>query len=541
MTESVGNTTGRMTTSVGDTPGRTTSVGDATGRTASVGDTPGGVTALLGESPGRMTSQLGKAPGRAAPLLGAAPVRIAAVGVPDFAEVPRSAGADVTTLDWRPPASGEPEPAWRLAELTGHPAVEAANQEAVARLLAVRPVWTRVLPAREAIPALGDPGRRLLLHAGPPIAWPDMCGPMRAGVIGAALLEGWADSPEAAERLADSGALEFAPCHHHEAVGPMGGIISPSMPLIEVEDRATGRRAYSNLNEGAGRCLRYGALGEDVMERLRWMGSVLAPALSAALRTRGEGVDLRAVTAQALQMGDECHSRNTAASALLLRELAADLSGTAHAREVLRFLSDNHYWFLNFSMAAAKLATSAAHGVPHSTLVTAFARNGVEVGIRVSGLGDAWFTAPATQVRGLYFAGYGPEDANPDIGDSAITETYGLGGFSLAAAPAITGFVGGTVEEALRTSREMARISLARHEAYRLPALGGVGAPVGIDVRAVLDTGIVPVVTTGISHREPGIGQIGAGLTHAPLECFRKALAAIRVPAFDAAPVAVSP
>ncbi len=462
-------------------------------------------------------------------LLIGSPPRIAAVGVPEFAQVPRTAGAEVTSLDWRPPAAGSAELAWRLAELTGHPAVEAANQEAVARLLAVRPVWTRVLPAREAIPALDD-GRRLLLHAGPPIAWPDMCGPMRAGVIGAALLEGWADTPEQAQHLADSDALAFEPCHHHEAVGPMGGIISPSMPLIEVEDPSTGRRAYSNLNEGAGRCLRYGALGEDVMERLRWMGSVLAPALSAALGARGEGVDLRAVTAQALQMGDECHSRNTAASALLLREMAADLAETPHARTVLRFLSDNHYWFLNFSMAAAKLATSAAHGVAHSTLVTAFARNGVEVGIRVSGLGDAWFTAPATQVRGLYFAGYGPEDANPDIGDSAITETYGLGGFSLAAAPAITGFVGGTVEEALRTSRDMARISLARHEAYRLPALGGVGAPVGIDVRAVLDTGIAPVVTTGISHREPGIGQIGAGLTHAPLECFRKALSATAVP-----------
>ncbi|MFI6939013.1 DUF1116 domain-containing protein [Streptomyces sp. NPDC050418] len=468
----------------------------------------------------------------ASPLLGGDPVRIAAVGVPDFADVPRTGGAEVTALDWRPPAAGEPELAWRLAELTGHPAVEAANREAVARLLAVRPVWTRVLPARGALPALDDrtSGRRLLLHAGPPIAWPDMCGPMRAGVIGAALLEGWADSPAAAERLADSGALEFEPCHHHEAVGPMGGIISPSMPLLEVEDAASGRRAYSNLNEGAGRCLRYGALGDDVMARLRWMGTVLAPALSAALKERGEGVDLRAITAQALQMGDECHSRNTAASALLLRELAAELSGSAHAREVLRFLSGNHYWFLNFSMAAAKLATSAAHGVEHSTLVTAFARNGVEVGIRVSGLGGAWFTAPATQVRGLYFAGYGPEDANPDIGDSAITETYGLGGFSLAAAPAITGFVGGTVEEALATSREMSRIALARHEAYRLPALGGVGAPVGIDVRAVLDTGIAPVVTTGISHREPGIGQIGAGLTHAPLECFRKALAATPVP-----------
>ncbi|MGW2345148.1 DUF1116 domain-containing protein [Streptomyces sp. NPDC001661] len=463
---------------------------------------------------------------------GDTPPRIAAVGVADFADVPRTAGAHVTGLDWRPPAGGDPELAWKLAELTGHEAVEAANRTAVDRLLAVRPVWRDVRTARDVLPVLDDraTGERVLLHAGPPVDWHDMCGPMRAGVIGAALLEGWAESPDEAERLADAGALRFEPCHHHEAVGPMGGITSPSMPVLVVEDPATKRRAYANLNEGAGRCLRYGALGDDVMDRLRWMADVLAPALRAALAHRPDGVDLRSVVAQALQMGDECHSRNTAASALLLRELAAPLARVPNGPDVLDFLADNHYWFLNFSMAAAKLATSAAHGVAHSTLVTAFARNGVEVGIRVSGLGDAWFTAPAAEVRGLYFAGYGPEDANPDIGDSAITETNGLGGFALAAAPAITGFVGGTVQEALRTSRDMARITLARHEAYRLPALGGIGSPVGIDVRAVLDTGIEPVVTTGIAHREPGIGQIGAGLAHAPLECFRKALEAFGVP-----------
>ncbi|MDI3387678.1 DUF1116 domain-containing protein [Streptomyces sp. B-S-A8] len=474
-------------------------------------------------------------------LLGAAPAHIAAVGVPDFADVPRTAGADVTALDWRPPASGEPDLAWKLAELTAHARVEAANAEAVSRLLAVRPVWRDVVTAREALPVLDDraSGRRVLLHAGPPLGWDRMCGPMRAGVVGAALLEGWADTPEAAGRLADSGAIDFEPCHHHDTVGPMGGVVSPSMPLLVVEDPATGRRAYSNLNEGAGRCLRYGALGDDVLDRLRWMGGILAPALRSALRARPDGVDLRAVTAQALQMGDECHSRNTAASMLLLHELAASLARTENGPEVIGFLAGNHYWFLNFSMAAAKLSTSAAAGVPHSTLVTAFARNGVEVGIRVSGLGDAWFTAPATRIRGMYFAGYGPDDANPDIGDSAIAETYGLGGFSLAAAPAITGFVGGTVEEAVRISRDMARITLTRHEAYRLPLLGGIGAPVGIDLRAVLDTGIVPVITTGISHREPGIGQIGAGLTHAPLECFHKALQAFPVPATSVAATGV--
>ncbi|MFD0510327.1 DUF1116 domain-containing protein [Streptomyces aureus] len=257
------------------------------------------------------------------------------------------------------------------------------------------PLWTDVRPAGELIPELAQ--ERLLLHAGPPIEWQRMCGPMRAAVVGAALLEGWAATAPDAEALADAGAIRFAPCHHHDTVGPMAGVISASMPLLVVEDEATGLRAYSNLNEGQGRCLRYGALGDDVMKRLRWMGERLGPALRAAIGSLAEPVNLRSVTAQALQMGDECHSRNTAASALLTRELSAALARHAELGgiEALDFLRDNNYWFLNFSMAASKLALLAGHGVPHSTVVTAFARNGVDVGIRVSGLGDSWFTAPA--------------------------------------------------------------------------------------------------------------------------------------------------
>ncbi|MCQ4207442.1 YlbE family protein [Streptomyces longispororuber] len=462
-------------------------------------------------------------------LLAAAP-RIVAVGVDGFAAPAADAGATVHQVEWRPPAAGDEDLGAKLARLTSHPAIERANTRALDAVLAVRPLLVDVAPAQDLIPQLAE--ERLLLHAGPPLPYERMCGPMRAAVVGAALLEGWAETPEQAERLAADGGIHFEPCHHHDAVGPMAGIISRSMPLLVVEDRDTGRRAYSNLNEGQGRCLRYGALGDDVMTRLRWMGERLGPSLRAALRSRDEPVDLRGLTAQALQMGDECHSRNTAASALLTRELAAGLARSADLGgvEALDFLSGNNYWFLNFSMAASKLAMDAGHGVEHSTLVTAFARNGVDVGIRVSGLGDAWFRAPAAAVDGLYFAGFGPDDANPDIGDSAITETHGLGGFAIAAAPAIVGFVGGTPERARRISREMAGLTLGRHRDYQLPGLDFVGSPVGIDIRKVVDTGLEPVVTTGISHREPGIGQIGAGLTHAPLRCFTEALAAFHEP-----------
>jgi hypothetical protein len=457
------------------------------------------------------------------------------VGVESFAAPPAAHGASVVTLDWRPPADGDDALGLRLARLIADPDVEAANVEALERMLAVRPHWVDVARAGDVLPALD--AERLLLHAGPPIAWEDMCGPMRAGVVGAALLEGWASSAEEAERMAGAGEIAFEPCHHHAAVGPMAGIISRSMPLIVAEDPATGVRAYTNLNEGAGRALRYGALGDDVMDRLRWMNDRLGPSLRAALHDLDEPIDLKSITAQALQMGDECHSRNVAASALLTRALAPGLATHADIGgiEALEFLRTNDYWFLNFSMVASKLGTMAGHGIEGSTVVTTFARNGVTVGIRVSGLGDAWFTAPAAEIDGLYFPGYGPEDANPDIGDSAIAETYGLGGFALAAAPAIVGFVGGTTAEAIRASEDMATITVGRHREYQLPALGFAGSPVGIDVRKVLDTGLEPVITTGIAHREPGIGQIGAGLTRAPMECFAKALDAFAPPLARAA------
>jgi hypothetical protein len=459
-----------------------------------------------------------------------APVSAVNVGLAQFADPLRAAGVPVSGVDWRPPAGADPQAGRRLALLTADPVVEQANATAVERMLAVRPVLAGVVPAREVFPELA--AERALFHAGPPLPWQRMCGPMRAAVAGAALLEGWAATPEDAWRLAEAGGIGFAPCHSRGAVGPMAGIISASMPLIVVEDASSGRRAYTNLNEGIGRCLRYGALGPDVMERLAWMGARLGPSLAAAIAALAEPVDLGGIIAQALQMGDECHSRNVAASALLTRSLAPGLAAAADlgGMEALDFLRDNNYWFLNFSMAASKLAADAGRNVRYSTVVTALARNGVDFGIQLSGTEDAWFTAPAPVPDGLYFAGYGPQHANPDIGDSAIAETNGLGGFALAAAPAIVGFVGGTPARAYQVSQEMAVITVTRHHSFQLPALDFAGTPYGIDARAVADTSTEPVITTGISHREPGIGQIGAGLTHAPLACFTAAIAACEIP-----------
>jgi Protein of unknown function (DUF1116) len=448
------------------------------------------------------------------------------VGIGEFAGPIRQAGASVRTLEWRPPAEGDVEAGLALARLTADPAVEEANQLALRGLLGAQPVLAGVVPAATALPVLRE---RALLHAGPPIGWDRMCGPVKGAVVGAILLEGWAETPEAAERLAASGTIGFEPAHHHGAVGPMAGIISPSMPLLVVEDAATGRRTYSNINEGLGKALRFGANDVEVLDRLRWMAARLGPVLQAALQELGEPLNLKAITAQALQMGDECHNRNVAATSMVARTLAPALARHASEGgiEALEFMRDNNHFFLNLSMAACKLMAGAAEGIAGSTVVTTMARNGVEFGLRVSGAGDRWFTAPAAIVDGLYFPGYGPADANPDLGDSAITETAGLGGFAMAAAPAITGFVGGTVEDATGYSLEMMTVTVGRNPEYQLPALGFAGTPTGIDVRRVLDANTPPVINTGIAHREAGVGQIGAGIARAPLSCFRDALLAI--------------
>jgi hypothetical protein len=451
------------------------------------------------------------------------------VGLAGFAENVAAAGGACVPLQWQPPAQGDRAGAWALAQVLGDPAVERANATAFSRFLEAQPILTGVSLAGEAIAAMAG-GRRLILHAGPPIAWEAMCGPMRGALLGAIVLEGWADSIDAAERLAAHGRVAFEPCHHHGAVGPMAGIISPSMPLFVVENRTAGNRAFSNMNEGLGKVLRFGANSAEVIARLRWMADVLAPALRAALARTGP-IELKPLMAQALNMGDEVHNRNAAATALLFKRIAPALVEADVARDVavgaLGFLAGNDHFFLNLSMAACKAMLDAAAGVPGSSMVTVMARNGVNFGVRLAGTGDAWFEAPANPVDGLYFPGYSIADAAADLGDSAITETAGVGGFAMAAAPAIVKFVGGTPTDAIHHSLRMRAITLGTNPAFALPALDFAPAAAGIDARKVVDCGVLPVINSGIAHRVAGVGQIGAGVTTAPMACFTAAVKAL--------------
>lgn len=404
--------------------------------------------------------------------------------------------------------------------------IEKANAEATERMIEARAVLVGLGKARDVIPGMKD---NLLLHAGPPITWERASGPMRGAITGALIFEGKAKDEAEAKALVESGEIELEPCHHHQAVGPMAGVTSPSMSVYIIENATHGNQAFSNLNEGYGKVLRYGAYDEEVQKRLRWMEDVMAPILKAAIEA-SSGIDIKALLAEALHMGDEGHNRNKAGSILFLKALAPHIARVCNdsnlTAEVLQTIGDNALSVLNPVMAACKAMADAAHGIEGSTIVTTMARNGTDFGIRVSGLGDRWFTAPAQIPKGLYFPGYTDEDANADIGDSTITETAGIGGFAMAAAPAIVTFVSGTPKDAINATLEMYEITFTEHKYFTIAPLDFRGTPTGIDLRKVIETGMTPRINTGIAHKKPGVGQIGAGLVRPPMAMFEEAFVA---------------
>ncbi|HRV91880.1 MAG TPA: DUF1116 domain-containing protein [Anaerolineae bacterium] len=404
--------------------------------------------------------------------------------------------------------------------------IEQANTEAVERMMESHPVLVGVGQALDVIPGMKED---LLLHAGPPITWERASGPMRGAITGALIFEGKAKNEAEAQKLIDSGEIALEPCHHHNAVGPMAGLTSASMQVYIIEDKKFGHNTFSNLNEGYGKVLRYGAYSEEVINRLTWMNETMAPILRDAIEASG-GIDMKALISEQLHMGDEAHNRNKAGSILFLKALAPHIARVAKdgatAGDVLQAIGDNALAVLNPVMAAGKAMAIAAHGIEGSTIVSTMARNGTDFGIRVSGLGDQWFTGPVGNPKGLYFPGYTAEDGSGDIGDSTITETIGIGGFAMATAPAIVTFVSGTPKDAMNATLEMYEINYTEHKYFNMPALDFRGTPTGIDIRKVVETGITPRVNTGIAHKDAGVGQIGAGLVRPPMSIFEEALVA---------------
>lgn len=411
----------------------------------------------------------------------------------------------------------------------GYQTIDEANQAVIDKMIAAAPFLVDVVPAKDKIPELKE---HVLLHAGPLIKYENMTDPMKGACIGAILFEEWANDEDAARELLENDKIEFIPCHHVNAVGPMGGITSMNMPVLVVENRESGNEAYCQMNEGIGAVLRFGAYNETVVNRLHWMKDVLGPVLGKAVRQMEDGLNVNVLIAKAIAMGDEFHQRNIAASLAFLKEVAPIISELEDVEpekrtEVIQFLADTDQFFLNVAMATGKAMMDAAREIQHGTIVTAMCRNGENFGIRIAGMGDEWFTAPVNTPQGLYFTGYSSDDANPDIGDSAITETIGVGGMAMIAAPAVTRFVGsGGFADALATSDEMTEICIGENPNFSIPTWDFKGACLGIDARLVVEKGITPVINTGIAHKIAGFGQIGAGTVHPPIECFEKAITA---------------
>lgn len=450
------------------------------------------------------------------------------VGLKGFGPDAMSQGAVVKQVEWKPVAGGRKDIIEALDKVEPlAEKIKEANETVISRMKAAKPVLVGMDLALNVVP---DMTEHTILHAGPPIAWENMCGPMKGAVIGAVLFEGLAADDEEAVKLIESGAIKFDPCHEHKAVGPMAGVLSAHMPVHIVKNETNGDFAYCSINEGLGKVLRFGAYSKEVLDRLAFLRDEFMPVMQKALALT-DGIDIKLITAQALQMGDECHNRNKAATSLFYKQISQLILETdcekASIQKALSFIAGNDHYFLNLSMPACKLITEAGQNVPYATIVSTMARNGVEFGIKVSGIGTGeWFDYASNYIEGLYFPGYSKEDANPDIGDSAITETTGIGGMSMAGAPAIVQFVGGDVEDAFNTTKRMYGITTDINAAYAIPNMNFKGAPMGIDMLKVIESGVLPVINTGIAHKEAGIGQIGAGIVNPPMECFYQALLA---------------
>lgn len=466
-------------------------------------------------------------------LLSRDPV-VAAAGAELFSQTLREQAVPVTDVQWRPPMEGAEK---ALATVLADPRLQEANALALERITSAEAQLVRIAPASELLGL--RPGE--FLHSGPPLTWERASGPMKGALIGAMIFEGLAATPEEAEEKLAGPDVTLAPCHSRGAVGPMAGVISPSMWVFELHDPVHGTTSCCSLNEGLGKVLRYGAFNEEVQTRLAWMRDVLGPVLAEAVESHGP-VDVKAYLPQMLQMGDEGHNRNRSATLMFLRDLLPHIvrqdRPADDIAEVCRFVGANDHFALNLVMPACKLAMAAAKDIPGSSVVVTMARNGTDFGIQLAGTGDQWFTGPANTPEGLFLGSYGPEDANPDIGDSAITETAGMGGFVMAAAPAIVRLVGGDVAFALTTTRTMYEITLGEHPTLQVPVLEFRGAPIAIDATAVARTGVLPQINTGMAGRVAGTGQVGAGLVTPPAQVFVDALRALagRVPTGDPAP-----
>ena len=452
-------------------------------------------------------------------------VDVVNIGLPLFESAIRDQGAPVVGIDWRIPGGGAADVVAALSRLLGPKSaqIDRANSEVVRRLNDGVPMLVAVDRAGSVVPGMRG---RTILHCGPAIAWDDMCDPLRRSIKAAGVAEGWSADVDAAGELVAAGEVELEPANEHSTVVPMATSIGPSAPVYVVENAAGGTVSYSSINQGSGAVQWFGVDSDAAIDRLRFVRDAVGPVLAEAIALKG-AVDVFALAAQGVPMGDDVHMRVQATTNLFLRDLLPYLVRSTHAcaPEVATFLSGNHLMFLNLAMAAAKSLVEWASSVEHSSIVTTMSRNGTTYGIRLPGANGRWFITDSPPIQdALYYPGFGPETSAPDIGDSAVLELIGLGGPAAANSPAVAGFLGGRMSDAIAATRTMQRICVGESARFRLPILDNIGTPVGVDVRKVAELSITPAVNTGIIHATAGTGQVGAGVAWAPIKCFTDAL-----------------
>ena len=459
-------------------------------------------------------------------------LRVINAGLEGFAQAMRYQDVPVVEIDWRPPADGEInlieilKTIYYNKELVER--INSANKMVIERIQNANPQIVDVIPAGEAMKLPSH----TILHSGPPISWEKMCGPQKRAVLGAIQFEGWAKNENEAIKFVEKEMVNLCPCHKYNAVGPMTGIISPSMPVLVTRNDSYGNYGFSTFNEGRGNALWFGVCDKETLERLQWIRYTLGPAMKAAIKKHGP-INVFDIVEQGVQMGDECHARHVASTALLLKRLMpamleAGISGKTVA-SIIRFMDENSHFFLNFTLAAVKVTMDSAHNIPYSTIVTAMSRNGVDFMLRVAGLGNNWLVAPVSAMdKAVYYTGFTAADAAGDIGDSAIIETCGLGGMAIASAPSMASFVGDMFSDEITAIRKLGAITLATHDRFRMPAMDTENTPLGIDLLRVVETRVVPFITTGILHETSStVGQIGTGVANAPVTLFDQALVAL--------------
>ena len=403
--------------------------------------------------------------------------------------------------------------------------IDEANEVVMNILLNGQPTWVDVRPALEVIPEFK---KNLLLHAGPPIQPQDIVLALRNTLCGAALHEGLAKTFDEAWKMIEKGEILIDSAQDYSCSCGAAMVTSASTPVLVGKDTVFGGEGFSAIHPGSTpRCLRWGYYDDDIEKNLSWFCDIYGPALGEAVRNTG-GINMRAIMSRTAGMGDENHVRQTASSFALVLNLIPEVLklDIPQRDDVIRALVDcSEKFYLHVLMAGIMGVLKSAKNIPMSTIMIAMGGNGTEFGLQFCGTGNQWFTVKAPKILGQFLnPTWTEEEMCGYLGDSCVTEIYGLGGLSAISGPAFVRLTGGSFADAKKRTEDARAICLGEHKFAPVPWDDYRGFPVGVDMRKVVATTILPT-SHGGSTRLVG-GQGGAGSILIPSECFKQGLRA---------------